>query len=183
MSFFCHHLNKAIFLSFIPVVVLVSLFGMYLEVSLQNYPGQTSTISSNIASNNITSTISSNVTSSEICITPAQPLGMYLRILSDDSDSPVSGANVTATHEFENLPCGGVSSPSQLLTTTTKFLTNGVEWYSLDTINDGKYILNISFSGKNFDFTAELRPVVITCATLYVPSGISNVTIGPGPCQ
>lgn len=82
--------------------------------------------------------------STGFCIFPGQPMGAFLRILSDSSTSPVSGASVTAVHYFQGGACT-VTSQGSTVHTVERFVTNKTEWYSLSTINAGNYNLSISY--------------------------------------
>lgn len=121
---------------------------------------------------------SSNTT----CTAPGQPMGMFLRIISDQSSTPVAGVNVTAKHAFPIPDCAGGSS-SATRSAEYSLVTNGSEWYSLDTFNGGNYSIAASYSGQTYNFTARLGYSTFTCATLYLPSGKTNVTVSPSDCQ
>jgi hypothetical protein len=56
-------------------------------------------------------------------------------------------------------------------------VTTGQEWYSLSTSNDYAYSFVIQYAGQTYNFTAPLEPVSVTCATLFVPSGKTSVSI------
>lgn len=43
--------------------------------------------------------------------------------------------------------------------------------------NNGGYSFMVKYSGQNYTITADLRPVSLTCATLFLPSGRTNITI------
>ena len=58
----------------------------------------------------------------------------------------------------------------------------GPEWYSLGTLNGGKYSFVVIYSGHVYNFTAQLGHATYTCATLQLPSGVANVTTGPTTC-
>ncbi|MDV3292647.1 MAG: hypothetical protein LYZ70_00065 [Nitrososphaerales archaeon] len=109
------------------------------------------------------------------CVITGQPGGAFLRILSDSTLAPVTGAVVTATHDPAGCILNGVEYTNTA--TTQTFTTNGTEWMSLDTTNGGSYSFTVEYSGHSYTFTAELSPVSLICATLYVPSGRTNSTI------
>jgi hypothetical protein len=111
-------------------------------------------------------------TTSTVCIILGQPGPFFLRVVSDSDQSPLVGATVAATNE--PALCNGVPATSQ---TTTTFTTSDTGWYSLVSENDGGYSLLVNYSGQSYSFIADLRPVSVTCATLYIPSGMTNVTI------
>lgn len=114
-----------------------------------------------------TASASSTSTVSYTCHIPGGPAGAYLRILSDSTLEPVTGALVTATH-----------SPASCTPESTRtYTTNSTEWVPLDVTNDGHYNFTVSYSGHTYTFSAPLRPVSMTCTTLYVPSGRTNSTI------
>ena len=107
------------------------------------------------------------------CIIAGQPAGMFLRIVSD-SGAPVAGAQVTATHKEADDYCNGVLYTG--ISATTSFTTNGTTWYALDATNAGTYSFGVTYSGHTYGLSAQMEPVSVTCATLYVPSGRTNVT-------
>ena len=118
------------------------------------------------------------VTTTTFCSITGQAGGAFLRILSDSTQVPVVGAQVSAA----NKPayCGSNSyttdSPATSQTTIT-FTTNSTEWYSLNTLNNAGYSFVVKYSGQSYTLTIDLRPVSTTCATLLVPSGHTNSTI------
>jgi hypothetical protein len=112
------------------------------------------------------------VTTSYTCIISGQPGGIFLRVLSDSTSQPVSGVVVTAV----NTPFQCDGSPATTKT-VDMFTTNGTEWLSLPSDNNYQYFIIANYQGHTFTFTATLRPVSETCATLYVPSGRTNTTI------
>jgi len=117
--------------------------------------------------NSPTTQVSSTSSVSYTCHIPGAPAGAYLRILSDSTLEPVTGAFVTATH-----------SPASCTPESTRtFTTNNTEWVSLDVTDGGHYNFTVSYSGHIYTFSAPLRPVSVTCTTLYVPSGRTNNTI------
>ena len=114
-------------------------------------------------------------TSTDPCFIAGQPAGMFLRVVSDNGDAPIAGAKVTANHSQANDYCNGVLYTGAAA--TTSFTTDGTTtWYPLDTTNDGSYSLIVQYSGHAYNFTAGMEPIAVTCATLYVPSGRTNVT-------
>lgn len=115
------------------------------------------------------------------CVITGQPGGINLRILSDSTLTPVTGAVVTAKHDPSACVLNGVEYTNTA--TTRTFTTSGTSWISLDPTNDGSYSFTIQFSGHTYAFTAGLGPLATTCATLYVPSGRTNVTSGLGTCS
>jgi len=125
-----------------------------------------------ISMTTVTQNTSSTFYATAKCTIAGQPGGLLLGIVSDSTLRPVVGANVTAT----NTPalCNGAPATNQ---TTTKFTTNDTMWYPLPTDNAASYFIVVSFSNQTYRFNANLRPVSLTCATLYVPSGKTNITI------
>lgn len=111
-------------------------------------------------------------TTSTVCSISGQPAGIEFRIIYDVNSTPVIGAKVYAT----NKPalCGNAPATTQSTTTIT---TTGNEWYSLPSDNNAGYSFIVSYSGQNYTFSSNLQPVSMTCATLFVPSGKTNMTI------
>jgi hypothetical protein len=112
-------------------------------------------------------TATSSQQTSATCTISGEPGPFYLRVVSDSNQTPIAGAQVAATNE---PACP--TSP-----TTLTFTTNNTEWYSLNSQNDYGYSLVITYAGQTYDFTANLRPISVTCASLYIPSGNTNTTI------
>ena len=115
---------------------------------------------------------SNSVSHSTTCLITGQPAGFYLRVLNDSSGGPVRGAQVAAVSE--PAYCDGQQAAPQ---TTVTFTTNGSEWVGLPSQNDAGYNISVVYSGQTSNFTADLRPVSLTCATVYLPSGRTNMTI------
>jgi len=132
----------------------------------------TSSARSTSSSSNTVSTTSTQTVTYQ-CIITGQPGGLFLRILSDSDQTQVAGAAVNAT----NQPAYCNNSPANVQTTTSFTTTAGTQWYSLDSQNDAGYSFVVTYLGQTYTFQASLRPASLTCATLYVPSGRTNVTI------
>jgi len=117
-------------------------------------------------------TVTTSNTLLTTCIISGQPGGLQFRVLSDSTLKPVAGVNLTAL----NIPamCGGVPATSQA---TEMFKTNGTEWFRFPSDNNYQYDFVANYLGHTYTFTATLRPISLTCATLFVPSGRTNVTI------
>ena len=118
----------------------------------------------------VTVTTSSTVLTT--CSISGQPGGFQFRVLSDSTLKPVAGVNVTAV----NIPalCNSIPATSQA---TEIFKTNGTEWFPLPSDNNYQYDFVANYLGHTYTFTATLRPVSLTCGTLFVPSGRTNITI------
>lgn len=114
----------------------------------------------------------SYLATSTTCHITGQPAGISFRVLSDSTSEPVTGAFVAAV----NRPalCNGSPASSQTVKT---FTTNGTEWFPLPSDNNAGYTFFVDWSGHQYNITADLRPVSLTCATLFVSSGRANVTI------
>jgi len=106
------------------------------------------------------------------CVILGQPGGIFLKVLSNSTLKPVAGVSVTAI----NRPalCNGSPATSQTVKT---FTTNGTEWFPLPSDNNAAYSLTATYLGRTYNFTADLRPVSLTCATLSLPSGQTDVTV------
>ncbi len=118
---------------------------------------------------------SSTRTASTVCSITGQPAGFSFRVVSGSNRTgllPVVGAEVKAT----NKPayCNGSPAAKQA---TVAFTTNSTMWHSLDSENNAGYTISVSYSGQNYTVSADLRPVSMTCASLFLPSGQSNSTI------
>ena len=110
------------------------------------------------------------------CVIQGQPAGMFFMIISDNGGTAIPGVQVSATHKEADDYCNGVLYTGKI--TESSFTTNGTtRWYNLDSTNDGTYSISILYSGRNYSLVAQMRPVSVTCAVLYIPSGHSNVTI------
>ena len=126
------------------------------------------------------STSSSESTQQSLtCVISGQPGDMFLRVISDSNQTPVGGARVTATNEPAS--CGSAYSTVTVAAntqTTVMFTTrSSAEWYPLSGENNAGYMFVVTYEGQTYSFTALLRPLSATCATLYLPSGNTNVSI------
>ena len=108
-----------------------------------------------------------------VCIDTGPPGPLLLRVLSDSTMAPVAGANVTAINK--PLFCSDGYPLDNNVTIT--FTTGSAEWYSLYGQGaDASFSVTIQFAGRSHAFTADLAPEAAKCATLYLPSGRTNVT-------
>jgi hypothetical protein len=120
-----------------------------------------------------TTTVTTEVgVASTTCSITGQPGGIQFRVLSDSTSQPVSGVVVTAI----NTPASCNGSPAAART-VDMFTTNATQWLSLPSDNNYQYSFVANYQGHTFTLTATLKPVSLTCATLYVPSGKTNTTI------
>jgi hypothetical protein len=87
------------------------------------------------------------------------------------------GARVTASSQTTTIGCNGSQTTAQ---TTFTFTTNNTEWYSLDTANRAGYSIVVTYSGHTYNLTSgfAVGPIFATCASLYIPSGKTGVTMG-----
>jgi hypothetical protein len=85
---------------------------------------------------------------------------------------PLTGVSVVA----RNTPATCEGEPATARTSVS-FTSNGTEWVSLPSDNNYQYQFNVTYAGQSNTFTATLRPVSLTCATIFLPSGRTNVTI------
>lgn len=125
-------------------------------------------------STSTTSTTSQETAStSQQCVITGQANGFDLRIVWDSNQTPIAGAFVNATSEPDSVngqPCG--EPKSQYFTTS-----GSQEWYSLGAYDIGRYSVLINYSGQSYTLAGGLAPLSTTCASLYLPSGRTNVTI------
>ncbi|HUI23504.1 MAG TPA: hypothetical protein VLY82_03825 [Nitrososphaerales archaeon] len=113
---------------------------------------------------------------STYCTISGQPGGISVRFLNSTTLTPVNGAYVVAVNR-PFLCSGGTTLTPAGPQTVTIFTTNRSEWYPLSSDSNHAYSIAAFYAGHTYNFTADLRPVSITCATLYIPSGQTNVTI------
>ncbi len=115
-----------------------------------------------------------NTTHTFQCIITGQPAGFFFRVVYDSNQTPVLGASVNATSlaaYCNNVPA---TTPN-----TRSFTTYpGTEWYSLGAENIAGYSIVVTYAGQTYSLSAHTAPISVTCATLFVPSGNTNVTIG-----
>jgi hypothetical protein len=126
----------------------------------------------------VTTTTSSNGTQSTCTLPePTGPGPFFLRVVSDSNQTPIVGAQVTANSQTTTTGCNGSQTSAQ---TTLTFTTNNTEWYSLDTANRAGYSIVVTYSGHTYNLTSgfAVGPIFVTCASLYLPSGETNVTMG-----
>lgn len=159
-------ISRAVLALLVASLLLVSMAAIYGQFELRTLQQQIGT------SQSTNTTTTTTTTTATACVILGQPGPIFLRVLSDSTLNPLVGAQIMA----KNQPalCNGSPATGQ---TTLTFTTNGTEWYSLGSENDAGYSFIISYSGQNYTFTANLAPVSVTCATLFVPSGRTNVTI------
>ena len=122
-------------------------------------------------------------TTTTACTTiyPGQPLGASLRVVNATTLEPVARATVNAT-----APVSGICGASSPIPISVLITTNSTEWYSLPFINRGTYQIAVTYLGRSYSVTMPLGLSVYNCATLYVPTGQTNVTTTGGsqmPCQ
>ena len=140
---------------------------------------QTSTTTSNqVSTSTFTTTITSTSTEAETstsfeCTITGEPAGVFFRVLSDSNQTPVAGALVVAT----NQPADCGTSQATAERTVNLTTSAATQWYPLDSNDNFGYSFLVAYSGQTYAFQASLRPASVTCATLYVPSGKTNVTI------
>jgi hypothetical protein len=137
------------------------------------------TVTSTIVSvETTTATATEFVTSytSIYCTITGQPGGISVRFLNSSTMAPIAGVYVVALNK--SFSCGGGAAPSPATPqTVTIFTTNETEWYPLSSESNAAYLIAAFYAGHSYNFTASLRPVSFTCATLLIPSGQTNVTI------
>ncbi|MGD0637288.1 MAG: hypothetical protein ABSA72_04540 [Nitrososphaerales archaeon] len=154
--------------------------GVY-TIAVEDEWGQTAILHVTVVSASTGSTTSSSASSSSqqstTCIISGQPGPIFLRVISDSNQTPVAGAQVAATNEPAYCGNGITSSPANNQVTVTFTTSSSTEWYSLDSENNAGYSFVITYLGHTYTFTASLRPVSLTCATLYVPSGRTSVSM------
>ena len=120
-------------------------------------------------------TLTSSVSRLTECVDEGPPGPLELRVLNDSSMVPVIGANVTAT----NTPiyCRGNGNQPLDDNVTVLFTTGPTEWYSIYGEGpDASFAVNVTYAGQNYSFVADLHAESATCATLFLPSGRTNVT-------
>ena len=134
-------------------------------------------------------TSSSTTLVSSTCIFPGQPMGVFLRVISDSNSSPIVGANVTGSYTFAYtcyITPPNSSTPTPQLTTSQSiqpFTTNNTEWYRFSAFNDGLYSLTVTYAGQSHDLAATGRPSIYTCAIIYLPSGNASVVYQSTACE
>jgi hypothetical protein len=105
------------------------------------------------------------------CVLTAGPLALGLRVVADGNQTPIAGAHVAATNTA--LSCNGAPADPQK---TMTYVTNGSEWHYLDIGEDASYSFIVTYSGHSYRFSTNLGVEEVTCATLFIPSGRTNVT-------
>jgi hypothetical protein len=156
------------------MVIVVAVGILAVASSNPQLPVQVYTTSTTVDSDSTaTSIVTSSTTTSIGCVITGQSGPFFLRVVWDSNQTTVVGAHVEATTRpasVNGYPC---SKPS-----TKNFTTaSNTEWYSLATQDEAGYSLVINYSGQTYNFTAGLAPLSVTCASLYIPSGKTNVTI------
>jgi hypothetical protein len=113
---------------------------------------------------------------SPYCTITGQPGGISVRFLNSTTLTPVNGVYVVAVSRPFLCSDGSTLTPAGPQTVAI-FTTGGSEWYPLSSDSNHAYSIAAFYAGHTYNFTADLRPVSMTCATLYIPSGQTNVTI------
>jgi hypothetical protein len=112
-----------------------------------------------------------------------QPLGTYVRFLSDSTGDPVSGALVEVVETVAPPPSCGSTSGSTKISVTYTFNTNSDVWYSLVYHDGVQDQLTIDYESHVYNITMPLAPFVYTCETIFIPSSLTNVTTSSkAPC-
>jgi hypothetical protein len=104
-----------------------------------------------------------------LCVLPPAGSGvgpLYLMVVSDSDQTPIVGANVTATGQVTTTSCNGSQTTTRQ---TVTFTTTKTEWHQLDTSDVASYSIVVTYSGHSYNFTARVNggPIPVTCATLY----------------
>ena len=96
---------------------------------------------------------------------------LYLSVLNDSSKAPVVGAKVNAT----NVPsmCDHRSLDNNF---TVLFTTGDSRSYLIGGGSDSSFSIAVHYTGHTYDFLVQLAIEAATCATLYLPSGRTNIT-------
>ena len=153
-------------------IILIVGFGLFLNATFNTTSSTTNALNTNRLTTTSTHLGSSLSAVSTVCYVQGQPAGFFIRILSDSAFTPVVGVKVMAT----NNPALCNSTPATKQTTVT-FTTNSNEWYTLPSDNNAGYSFMVTYSSQKYNFTASLRPLSVTCATLFITSGRTNITI------
>jgi hypothetical protein len=147
--------------------------GYFASSSLR--PTATTTTTSFLTTTATTTEVVTSYTSTS-CIITGQPGGISVRFLNGNTMAPVAGVYVVAL-STPFYCSGGIGLTPAGPQTVAIFTTNGTEWYPLSSDNNAAYSITAFYAGHSYNFMANLRPVSFTCATLYLPSGQTNVTI------
>jgi hypothetical protein len=101
---------------------------------------------------------------------------LYLRVVSDSTETPVQGAKIDAVLHTVCL-LGEVGGESQSVY-IENFTQTGGGWLRPvlppRTVSSGTFNFTVQYEGKTYSFKASIAPVAVTCVTLKVPS--SNVS-------
>lgn len=100
---------------------------------------------------------------------------MFVRVVGGTNQAQIAGAQATARGDFLMFACDGSVKSSSLA--SISFSTNETEWYQLQTGSVANYSLSVILSGESHTFTAgSPSPARVECASLHLPSGVTNVT-------
>lgn len=150
------------------VIILISGVAGY-TIGASGIPARTQTsttiqtttvtvISTNFA---IPTTSIETTNSSTYCIQTGIHGTLYIRVVSDNKNQPVSGANVTATIMNH---CGSEYPVSLGLTNSTGY-SSAAGW-------TGNFLVSVEYAGTNYTFPATTSGAV-SLATLSIPSGVA----------
>lgn len=108
------------------------------------------------------------------CTFMAQPGSLFLRVISDSNQTPISGAQVSAT----SAPwlCNGFPVAPK---TTMTFVTNSTEWHYVGGgASEAAFSFDVKYAAHSYSFTESVLVEGVSCVTLFIPSGDTNVTWG-----
>jgi len=112
------------------------------------------------------------------CTLQPQPTGFSMRVLWDSNMTPVAGAEVSAKNSPHYCGSGlGLEEEAAVPSSSSYNTTSGREWQPFIAEGNQGYSLVVTYANSKFDFYAVIQPSSLTCATLYIPSGRTNVTI------
>lgn len=122
-----------------------------------------------------TTIITKAASTASFTCTDSAPTGpFFLRVLSDSTMEPVPGANVTATNR--PVICNGTLPLADNV--TVLFTTGATEWYLLSSDGvDAAWSVTVKYDGQAYSLTENMNIISATCATLFLPSGRTNVTV------
>ncbi|MHB8566608.1 MAG: hypothetical protein ACYC7D_07840 [Nitrososphaerales archaeon] len=143
------------------VIVISGVAGYGIGASVTSGATQTTTVLV-ISTNFATPTTSIETTNtSTYCIQTGIHGTLYVRVVADGTNQPVSGANVTATIMNH---CGSEYPVWQGLTNSTGY-SSGAGW-------TGNFVVSVEYAGTNYTFPATTSGAV-SLATLSIPSGVA----------
>jgi len=122
---------------------------------------ETTTFTTTLSSASTIANDQTAITSSVLCIQTGIHGSLFVKVVRDNTDQPVSGANITAT--IANYCTPDYTVP--LGPSNSSGYSEGLTW-------TGSFVVSVSYGGTIYTFPAQTSGAV-SLVTLSIPSGIA----------